>query len=135
MVQSKLNPKVDYPENTSLNKPDENINSQAWYYNLYNNNIIIALGLEWIQENDLVTLPVYLISKADDKVIEQIGLFEMTHETYYSNLEKDEDGDEILNINKLGEPLIYNTSHASFRTVLFVLLPCHLPYLSGILAM
>ena len=83
MVQSKLNPKVDYPENTSLNKPDENINSQAWYYNLYNNNIIIALGLEWIQENDLVTLPVYLISKADDKVIEQIGLFEMTHETYY----------------------------------------------------
>jgi hypothetical protein len=108
MVLSKLNPEVDYEENSTLNKSDENITSQAWYYNLYNNNIIIALGKEWIQDNDLVTLPIYLISPEDDKVLKQIGLFEMTHETYYANLETDDDGDKILNINNLDEPLIYN---------------------------
>ena len=108
MVLSKLNPEVDYPDNPELNKSDKNMKTQAWYYNLDNNNIIIALGREWIQEDDLVTVPIYLISPEDDTVIKQIGLFEMTHETYYANLETDDDGDEILNINKLDEPLIYN---------------------------
>jgi hypothetical protein len=108
MVLSKLIPEKPYTPNYELNKPDENYETQAWHYNLYNKDIIIAVGREWIQDNDLVTLPIYLISKDDDKVIEQIGLFEMTHETYYANLETDEDGDEILNINKVGEPIIYN---------------------------
>ena len=108
MVLSKLIPDKPYTPNYELNKPDENYETQAWHYHLYNKDIIIAVGREWIQENDLVTLPIYLISNNDDKVIEQIGLFEMTHETYYANLETDEDGDKILNINKVGEPIIYN---------------------------
>ena len=106
MVLSKLNPEIDYPENTDLNEKDNNIDSQAWYYNLYNNNIIIAIGSLTMVKN-IATVPIYLISK-DEKVISQIGLFEMDPKNYESYLEEDADGDKILNINKLGEPLIYN---------------------------
>jgi len=108
MVKSKLDPKIDYPDNSALNKSDENITSQAWYYNLDNNNIIIAVGVVWEMNDDIATVPIYLISSEDDKVIKQIGLFEMSPEKYKNSLETDEDGDEILNINKLDAPLIYD---------------------------
>lgn len=106
MIQSLIEPNIEYKENKDILKHD--IGYKAPYFevelfkNTYGN---IALGKLQEQKNGIIYFPVYYIE--DGIATEQIGIYEINKEEYKNN--QDSEGD--LDIQNLPDPLpIYNST-------------------------
>tara|TARA_B100001093_G_scaffold499811_1_gene549478 strand:+ start:731 stop:2809 length:2079 start_codon:yes stop_codon:yes gene_type:complete len=103
MVNSKLNPEINYIENKGLDPEDLEFDAQPWEVTMLGEDITIALGnpkYKHVKKN-IIYYPIYLIK--NDQVDTQIGVYEIISDQLASLL--DEDGD--LDIDAL-EPLLYS---------------------------
>lgn len=104
MVVSNINPNINYIEKKTLDEEDVGHESSLYAIELFDMPILIVLGKQkyTYSNKDILYYPIYIVS--NDKIKSQIGLFE----TRISNTLNviDEDGD--IDIDKLGEPLIYS---------------------------
>ena len=104
MVKSKLDNSIEYTESKKLDKDDINHNAIMYEIILNGHRIIIALGkpkYAYIDKN-IEYYPIYLVKK--NKVIYQIGLYELLSSTLPDSL--DAEGD--LNLELLYDPLLYS---------------------------
>lgn len=104
MVQSKINPEINYPERKTLEPEDKGHASILYVIYIYDKPILIVLGKEkyTYSNKDVVYFPIYIVS--EDKIKSQIGLYESPLVKTVSLV--DEDGD--IDIEKMGEPLLFS---------------------------
>ena len=103
MVNSKLNPEINYIENRGLDPEDLEFDAQPWEVNMLGEDITIALGnpkYKHVKQN-IIYYPIYLIK--NDQVDTQIGVYEIISDQLASLLDEDDD----LDIDAL-EPLLYS---------------------------
>jgi len=112
MVQSLLIPDLEYEENRSLLPEDKDKESSIYEITLFGKDETIALGqpVYAFIERNLVYYPIYLVK--NDKVALQIGLYEVLAENVSDVL--DDDGDVDLDL--MGQPLLYKFTKASAST-------------------
>ena len=104
MVKSKLDNSIDYPEQKRLDKNDLNYTATLYEIALQGHRVIIALGkpnYTYIDKN-IEFYPIYLIK--NNKVKNQIGIYEILSSTLPDLL--DSEGD--LNLELLYDPLTYS---------------------------
>lgn len=104
MVVSKINDKINYIEQKKLDAEDMEHDATTYETEILNKEVVIAIGKEKYTfiNKDIIYFPVYLIK--DDMVYSQIGLYEIKSTQLVSVI--DDDGD--LNIELIGEPLLYS---------------------------
>lgn len=104
MVVSKIDNTINYSEHKKLNPEDIEHNATTYETELFTMEVVIAIGKEKYTfiEKEVIYFPVYLIK--DDLVYSQIGLYELKSEHLVGVL--DDDGD--LNIDQVGDPLLYS---------------------------
>ena len=105
MVQSELNPSINYPEIRFVDKVDLGFKAPIYSLNLYKKPIIIALGqlnTNFQESSNIVYFPIYLIG--NKKVVLQIGVYEFLSSNLSNVLDKTGD----LDLNLAGNPLIYS---------------------------
>ena len=103
MVLSRINDKINYTEQKSIEKEDKGFNATQYRIEVKDIIITIALGdtkYKYIDDGVLFS-PIYLI--INNKVNLQIGVYEFNSESLMDVL--DEDGD--LDIDKIDSPLLY----------------------------
>ena len=103
MVNSILNPNINYPELKKLDTEDKSFDASMYEINILGEDIIIALGqakYAFIDDN-IIYYPIYLVK--DDKVSKQIGVYEILSEQLPNIV--DEDGD--VDLTQIDEPLLY----------------------------
>ena len=101
MVKSLLSSDVDYIENKSLLPEDKNQESSIYEITLYGDDETIALGqpVYTFIERNIVYYPIYLVK--NDKVTQQIGLYEVFADSIVNIL----DSDGYVDISLIGQPL------------------------------
>ena len=104
MVLSKIDKNISYPEIKSVDPSDLQQEANLYQIEISGLSIIIAVGnsKNTFETNNILYFPIYLV-KPNNKVI-QIGLYEIEADDYVSYL----DSDNLLDVEKLGDPLIYN---------------------------
>jgi len=104
MVLSKINSEISYPELKSVDSNDLQMEANLYQIDLYNVEIIIAVGnmKNTFEEQNVLYFPIYLV-KHNNKVV-QIGLYEIEATDYISYL----DEENQLDVENLNEPLIYH---------------------------
>jgi len=103
MVNSILNPKINYPEIKKLDSEDKHFDASMYEINVLGEDIVIALGqakYAFIDDN-IIYYPIYLVK--NDKVSTQIGVYEIMAEQLPNIV--DEDGD--IDLAEIDEPLLY----------------------------
>jgi hypothetical protein len=103
MVRSKLNPDVNYREFKQLERDDADYDATLYEIELLGKEIRIAIGRGKTDKKGLLYYPMYLIN-TDDRVVKQIGVFEIRADQVSDMLDDDDD----LDIDKLPHPLIYS---------------------------
>jgi hypothetical protein len=103
MVRSKLNPDVNYREFKQLERDDADYDATMYEVELLGKEIRIAIGRGKTDKKGLIYYPMYLIN-TDDRVVKQIGVFEIRADQASDVLDDDDD----LDIDKLPHPLIYS---------------------------
>jgi hypothetical protein len=103
MVRSKLNPDVNYREFKQLERDDADYDATLYEIELLGKEIRIAIGRGKTDKKGLLYYPMYLIN-TDDRVVKQIGVFEIRADQASDMLDDDDD----LDIDKLPHPLIYS---------------------------
>ena len=103
MVNSILNPKINYPEIKKLDADDKNFDASMYEINILGADIVIALGQAKYAfiDDDIIYYPIYLVK--DDKVSKQIGVYEILSDQLPNIV--DEDGD--IDLTQIDEPLLY----------------------------
>ena len=104
MVNSILNPKINYPEIKKLDPEDVNFDASMYEIMVLGQDIVIALGqakYAFIDDN-IIYYPIYLVE--NDKVSKQIGVYEIMSDQLPNIV--DEDGD--IELKDIDEPLLYN---------------------------
>jgi predicted NAD-dependent protein-ADP-ribosyltransferase YbiA (DUF1768 family) len=104
MVLSKIDKNISYPEIKSVDPSDQKQETNLYQIEVSGIEIIIAIGnsKNTFETDNILYFPIYLV-KPNNKVI-QIGLYEIEADSLISYL----DEDNGLDVEKLGEPLIYN---------------------------
>ena len=77
MVNSILNPEINYPEIKKLDSDDTDYDASLYETNVLGIDIIIALGqakYTFIDKN-IIYFPIYLVK--NDRVVNQLGLYEI----------------------------------------------------------
>ena len=103
MALSQISDKIIYKEDKKLYDDDVGFNASMYKIDIYNLEIIVALGdikYDYISDGILYA-PIYLIHKK--KVGDKIGIYEFLSEDLINLL--DIDGD--LELEKLQDPLLY----------------------------
>ena len=100
MVKSKINKKVNYPENKELEVADEDLNATLWDLDIFNIPTLIALG-HLKEKKNIGYFPIYII--INSRVDSQIGVFEFEYSKFDDII--DDDGDPDL--EQLDSPLYY----------------------------
>ena len=103
MVLSRINDKINYTDQKSIDKEDKGYNATQYRIEVKDIIITIALGdtkYKYIDDGVLFS-PIYLI--INNKVNLQIGVYEFNSESLMDVL--DEDGE--LDIDKIDSPLLY----------------------------
>jgi len=103
MVNSILNPEINYPEIKKLDSDDTDYDASLYETTVLGIDIIIALGqakYTFIDKN-IIYFPIYLVK--NDRVVNQLGLYEIM-ESQLPNI-VDEDGD--IDLDNIDTPLIY----------------------------
>ena len=103
MVRSKLNPAVNYREYKQLERDDADYDATMYEVELLGKEVRVAIGRGKTDKKDLLYYPMYLIN-TDDRVVKQIGVFEIRADQASEVLDDDDD----LDIDKLPHPLIYS---------------------------
>jgi predicted NAD-dependent protein-ADP-ribosyltransferase YbiA (DUF1768 family) len=102
---SKLNSNINYPDIKSVNVTDLQKKRQLYKINIFNLDIIIAVGkiLNTYDTRKIIYSPIYLVT--DDKKVFQIGVYEIDIQDEDITLDKN----ESLDITKYNvAPLMYN---------------------------
>ena len=104
MVLSKINNDVSYHEIKSVDVEDLNMEANLYQIEVYNVEIIIAVGnsKNTFEDKNILFFPIYLV-KHNNKVV-QIGLYELEASNYINYL----DNHNNLDVEKLNDPLIYS---------------------------
>lgn len=104
MVLSKINSNVNYPEIKTIDQEDKGHSSSLYIIDVIDTEIIIVLGKPkyTFSNKSIVYYPIYVVS--GEKIKSQIGVYEHKISNTISLL--DDEGD--IDIEKLGEPLIYS---------------------------
>ena len=103
MVNSILNPKINYPELKKLDPDDVSFDASMYEIAVLGQDIIIALGqakYAFIDDN-IIYYPIYLVE--NDKVSKQLGVYEIMSDQLPNVV--DEDGD--IELKDIDEPLLY----------------------------
>ena len=103
MVRSKLNPDINYREYKQLERDDADYDACMYEIELLGKEVRIAIGRAKTEKKDIIYYPMYLIN-TDDRVVKQIGIFEIKADQSSDVLDDDDD----LDIAKLPYPLIYS---------------------------
>ena len=103
MVRSKLNPDINYREYKQLERDDADYDATMYEIELLGKEVRIAIGRGKTDKKGVIYYPMYLIN-TDDRVVKQIGVFEIRAEQVSEVLDDDDD----LDIDKLPHPLIYS---------------------------
>lgn len=103
MVRSKLNPDLNYREYKQLERDDADYDAAMYEIELLGKEVRIAIGRGKTDKKDIIYYPVYLIN-TDDRVVKQIGVFEIRADQASEMLDDEDD----LDIDKLPHPLIYS---------------------------
>ena len=103
MVRSKLNPDINYREYKQLERDDADYDATMYEIELLGKEVRIAIGRGKTDKKSILYYPVYLIN-TDDRVVKQIGVFEIRADQASEVLDDDDD----LDIDKLPYPLIYS---------------------------
>ena len=104
MVLSRLNNTIDYPDIRKVDEEDVGFNSALYSMDVYDIDIIIALGnirYSFVTKGVLY-VPMYLV--VNDRVVSQIGVFECLNRDYTKLLDIDND----IDLNLLDYPLLYS---------------------------
>ena len=108
MVRSKLNPDINYREYKQLERDDADYDATMYEIELLGKEVRIAIGRGKTDKKDIIYYPMYLIN-TDDRVVKQIGVFEIRADQSSEFLDDEDD----LDIDKLPHPLIYSFVTAS----------------------
>ena len=111
MVRSKINPSIDYPNIKKLDQTDKDLEVIVYKVKINGINLYISLGSkrDIYLSSGVVYYPIYLIY--DDKVVSQIGLYEISTDRSATII----GGDNEVDIQKFGtSPLFYPFVTASF---------------------
>jgi predicted NAD-dependent protein-ADP-ribosyltransferase YbiA (DUF1768 family) len=103
MVRSKLNPELNYREYKQLERDDADYDATMYEIELLGKEVRIAIGRGKTDKKGIIYYPMYLIN-TDDRVVKQIGVFEIQADQASEVLDDDDD----LDIDKLPHPLIYS---------------------------
>jgi predicted NAD-dependent protein-ADP-ribosyltransferase YbiA (DUF1768 family) len=103
MVRSKLNPDINYREYKQLEQDDADYDATMYEVELLGKEVRIAIGRGKTDKAGIIYYPMYLIN-TDDRVVKQIGVFELPVDQASEFLDEDDD----LNIDKLPHPLVYS---------------------------
>jgi len=105
MVKSILNPSIEYIEKRIIDPEDKGHSSSMYILEVFDLEIVVVLGKpKYTYSNkDIVYYPIYVVSK-ENKIKSQIGVFESVLANTIRLV--DEEGD--IDIDKLGEPLLYS---------------------------
>ena len=103
MVRSKLNPDINYREYKQLEQDDADYDATMYEVELFGKEVRIAIGRGKTDKAGIIYYPMYLIN-TDDRVVKQIGVFELPVDQASEFLDEDDD----LNIDKLPHPLVYS---------------------------
>lgn len=103
MVQSILDPTINYQELKTLYTEDKNYDASLYELNYNSIPIMIALGQAkyTFMDQDIIYYPIYLVKNS--KVDQQIGVYEILS----SNLPNVIDGDGDLDLDKIDNPLFF----------------------------
>jgi len=110
MVLSKIDSSVSYPELKRANPEDAEMEADLYVVQLKGVEVVIALGnsRDDFKKKNLLYFPIYLV-KSNNKVV-QVGVYEVPQNRLGSYLDKDGD----LDLEKVGDPLIYSFATKSF---------------------
>ena len=109
MVNSILNPKINYPEIKKLDPEDIEYDASLYEITILGIDIIIALGQAKYTfiDNNIIYYPIYLVK--NDRVTDQLGVYEIMDEQLPNIV--DEDGD--INLDDVNGPLLYQFVNTS----------------------
>lgn len=104
MVRSLLDPSVRYTELKGIDPEDADYDAPMYEVELIGRRVVVAVGKPKyaFTDNSIVYFPAYLVN--DDKVVLQIGVYEILEESLPNMT--DEDGD--LDLAKASKPLLYD---------------------------
>lgn len=105
MVKSILNPNIEYIEKKTIDPEDKGHSSSMYIIEIFDLEIVVVLGKpKYTYSNkNIVYYPIYVVSK-DNKIKSQIGVFE----SVLANTIRLVDDEGDIDIDKLGEPLLYS---------------------------
>jgi len=103
MVRSKLNPDINYREYKQLERDDADYDATMYEIELLGKEVRVAIGRGKTDKKDILYYPLYLIN-TDDRVVKQIGVFEIRADQATALLDDEDD----LDIDKLPHPLVYS---------------------------
>ena len=103
MVRSKLNTDINYREYKQLERDDADYDATMYEIELLGKEVRIAIGRGKTDKKGIIYYPMYLIN-TDDRVVKQIGVFEIRADQVSDVLDDEDD----LDIDKLPHPLIYS---------------------------
>jgi len=110
MVSSKLNDAINYKENRTIEEEDKGVSAIIYEMEVYDENIHFVLGKQKysFSNKGVLYYPIYLLN--ENRIKAQIGVFEIKRDRALNVL--DSDGD--IDVNALGEPLLYSFFTSTF---------------------
>ena len=110
MVSSKLNDAINYKENRTIEEEDKGVSAIIYEMEVYDENIHFVLGKQKysFSNKGVLYYPIYLLN--ENRIKAQIGVFEIKRDRALNVL--DSDGD--IDVNALGEPLLYSFFTSAF---------------------
>ena len=115
MVQSILDPSINYEEIKNLAKDDKNFDAVVFKYKTDGNEFFLAIGqAKYAFEGaNIIYFPIYLIL-SDDSVGSRVGIFEILESQYPSIMDEEGDVDE----QRLGKPLFFSYASELFKEMI-----------------
>lgn len=113
MVKSVLNPSITYAEDKGISADDLDKEGQLYEYDIESGiTVHLAVGnycYDYTADKNIIYFPIYLV-KDGEKIVSQIGVFEMMSVDLPNVLDAESDVD----LNSLNDPLLYSFATPEF---------------------